>query len=65
MKHFPAALACETYGNRTTDRDGNPADGKYDWQKPLAAPKIPAAGSYPHVASCGIFIRTVLFYRLV
>lgn len=38
MKHFPAALACETYGNRTTDRDGNPADGKYDWQKPLAAP---------------------------
>ena len=38
MKHFPAALACETYGNRTTDRDGNPANGKYDWQKPLAAP---------------------------
>ena len=39
MKHFPAALACETYGNRTTDRDGHPiADGRYDWQKPFAAP---------------------------
>ena len=38
MKHFPAALACETYGKRTTDQDGNDAGGKYDWQKPLAAP---------------------------
>lgn len=38
MKHFPAALACETYGNRMLDKDGNDADGKYDWQKPLAAP---------------------------
>lgn len=37
MKHFPAALACETYGNRTVDQDGNPTDA-YDWQKPLAAP---------------------------
>ena len=38
MKHFPAALACETYGNRMLDGDGNYANGKYDWQKPLAAP---------------------------
>lgn len=38
MKHFPAALACETYGNRKLDKDGNDANGKYDWQKPLAAP---------------------------
>ena len=38
MKHFPAALACETYGNRMLDKDGNDANGKYDWQKPLAAP---------------------------
>lgn len=38
MKHFPAAFACETYGNRTLDRDGNDAGGKYDWQQPLAAP---------------------------
>lgn len=38
MKHFPAAFACETYGNRTIDQDGNPANGKYDWQKPLTAP---------------------------
>lgn len=50
MKHFPAALACETYGNRTTDRDGNPADGKYDWQKPLAAPKNTSGWFLP---SCG------------
>lgn len=39
MKDFPAAFACETYGNRTTDRDGNPiTDGRYDWQKPFVAP---------------------------
>ncbi|MFS6556878.1 hypothetical protein VPJ68_15680, partial [Parabacteroides distasonis] len=37
MKHFPAALACETYGNRTLDKDGNMTTD-YDWQKPLAAP---------------------------
>lgn len=37
MKHFPAAFACETYGNRTVDQDGNPTTA-YDWQKPLAAP---------------------------
>lgn len=50
MKHFPAALACETYGNRTTDRDGNPADGKYDWQQPLAAPSNTSGWFLP---SCG------------
>ena len=50
MKHFPAALACETYGNRTTDRDGNPADEKYDWQKPLAAPSNTSGWFLP---SCG------------
>lgn len=38
MKHFPASLACETYGNRMLDQDGNDANEKYDWQKPLAAP---------------------------
>lgn len=38
MKHFPAALACETYGNRTTDQDGNSTTTAYNWQKPLAAP---------------------------
>lgn len=37
MKHFPAAFACETYGKRTVDQDGNPTTA-YDWQKPLAAP---------------------------
>ena len=50
MKHFPAALACETYGNRTTDQDGNSANGKYDWQKPLAAPQNTSGWFLP---SCG------------
>ena len=50
MKHFPAALACETYGNRTTDQDGNDAGGKYDWQKPLAAPDNTSGWFLP---SCG------------
>ena len=50
MKHFPAALACETYGNRTTDQNGNPATGKYDWQEPLAAPHNSSGWFLP---SCG------------
>ena len=50
MKHYPAALACETYGNRTTDQDGNDAGGKYDWQKPLAAPDNTSGWFLP---SCG------------
>lgn len=50
MKHFPAALACETYGNRTLDQDGNDANGKYDWQKPLAAPSNTSGWFLP---SCG------------
>ena len=55
MKHFPAALACETYGNRTTDHDGDDAGGKYDWQKPLAAPDntsgwfLPSCGQLKHL----------------
>ena len=50
MKHFPAALACETYGNRMLDKDGNDANGKYDWQKPLAAPGNTSGWFLP---SCG------------
>ena len=38
MTHFPAAFACETYGNRMFDQDGNSTTA-YDWQKPLAAPE--------------------------
>ena len=55
MKHFPAALACETYGNRMLDEDGNDANGKYDWQKPLAAPGntsgwfLPSRGQLSHL----------------
>ena len=37
MKNFPAAFACETYGKRTVDQNGDPTTA-YDWQKPLAAP---------------------------
>lgn len=37
MKHFPAALACETYGCRTLGINGNPTV-LYDWQQPLTAP---------------------------
>ena len=66
MKHFPAAHACETYGNRTTDRDGNDANGKYDWQQPLAAPKNTSGWFLP---SCGqltylYHYRTVLSARM-
>ena len=54
MKHFPAALACETYGNRTLDQDGA-LTSAYDWQKPLAAPSstsgwfIPSCGHLVHI----------------
>lgn len=37
MRHFQAAWACETYGNRTLDYDGNPTSA-YEWQAPLRAP---------------------------
>ena len=49
MRHFPAAHACETYGNRT-DQNGN-----YDWQTPLAAPDntsgwfLPTDGQLTHL----------------
>lgn len=66
LKHFPAALACETYGNRTTDQNGNPTNGKYDWQKPLAAPKNTSGWFLP---SCGQLLhlyanRTLLSGRM-
>ena len=37
MRHFQAAWACETYGNRTLDYEGNPTSD-YEWQAPLRAP---------------------------
>lgn len=55
IKHFPAALACETYGKRTLDHYGNDANGKYDWQQPLAAPSntsgwfLPSYGQLLHL----------------
>lgn len=54
MKHFPAALACETYGNRTLDQNGNPTSD-YAWQQPLAAPNntsgwfLPSCGQLSHL----------------
>ncbi len=42
MKHFPAALACETYGNQ--------ANGIYDCQQQLAAPSNTSGWFLP---SCG------------
>lgn len=56
MKHFPAALACETYGKRTADQNGNTTNA-YDWQKPLAAPDntsgwfLPSCGQLSHLYS--------------
>lgn len=64
MKHFPAALACETYGNRTTDQNGDPADGKYDWQQPLAAPQntsgwfLPSRGQLKYLYQKSYFLSS-------
>ena len=52
MKHFPAALACETYGNRTLDRDGNSTTA-YEWQKQFIAPENTSGWFHP---SCGQLI---------
>lgn len=49
MRHFQAAWACETYGNRTLDYDGNPTSD-YEWQAPLRAP---AGTSGWFLPSCG------------
>ena len=49
MKHFPATHACETYGNRTLDTNGNPT-AAYSWQKGLSAPKNTSGWFLP---SCG------------
>lgn len=38
MKNFPAAFACETYGSRTLDQDGN-ATTAYEWQRQFIAPE--------------------------
>ena len=48
MKNFPAAFACEYYGKRTVDQDGNTTTA-YDWQKPLAAPDNTSGWFMPSV----------------
>lgn len=55
MKHFPAAFACETYGKRTVDQNGNPTNA-YDWQKPLAAPSNTSGWFMPSLRQlCDLF----------
>lgn len=49
MRHFQAAWACENYGNRALDYDGNPTSD-YEWQAPL---KAPAGTSGWFLPSCG------------
>ena len=49
MRHFQAAWACETYGNRSLDYDGIPTSA-YEWQAPL---KAPAGTSGWFLPSCG------------
>ena len=49
MRHFQAAWACETYGNRSLDYDGNPTSA-YEWQAQL---KAPAGTSGWFLPSCG------------
>ena len=49
MRHFHAAWACETYGNRSLDYDGTPTSA-YEWQAPL---KAPAGTSGWFLPSCG------------
>ena len=49
MKHFPAAYACMTYGNRTLDPDGNGSEA-YAWQWPFVAPDNTSGWFLP---SCG------------
>ena len=54
MTNYPAALACETYGNRTVDYRGNPTEA-YAWQSPFVAPEntsgwfLPSMGQLLHL----------------
>ena len=54
MKHFPAALACETYGNRKLDENGE-VTNEYSWQQPFSAPDntsgwfLPSAGQLTYI----------------
>ena len=62
MKHFPAALACETYGNRTVDRDGNPiTDGRYDWQQPFIAPNNSSGWFLPSCSQLYYLYQNITF----
>ena len=60
--HFRAAWACETYGNRSLDYEGNPTSD-YEWQAPLKAPAgtsgwfLPSCGQLWYIAQYVTFIE--------
>lgn len=62
MRHFQAAWACETYGNRSLDYDGTPTSA-YAWQAPLKAPAgtsgwfLPSCGQLWYIAQYVTFIE--------
>lgn len=62
MRHFQAAWACETYGNRSLDYDGAPTSA-YAWQAPLKAPAgtsgwfLPSCGQLWYIAQHVTFIE--------
>lgn len=62
MRHFQAAWACETYGNRSLDYDGTPTSA-YAWQAPLKAPAgtsgwfLPSCGQLWYIAQHVTFIE--------
>lgn len=62
MRHFQAAWACETYGNRSLDYEGNPTSD-YEWQAPLKAPAgtsgwfLPSCGQLWYIAQYVTFIE--------
>lgn len=57
MRHFQAAWACENYGNRALDYDGNPTDD-YAWQAPLKAPTGTSGWFLP---SCGQLLHMLTY----
>ena len=60
MRHFHAAWACETYGNRSLDYDGNPTSA-YEWQAPLKAPAGTSGWFLPSVGQLWYIAQHVTF----
>lgn len=60
MRHFQAAWACETYGNRSLDYDGTPTSA-YEWQAPLKAPAGTSGWFLPSVGQLWYIAQHVTF----